>query len=161
MNRAPLLRAISRCISFARDALHGRADLTLQFRGNALRLKAAMVDARVDVEFGQPLVGKLCPAFPPPLDHLGSVPVPHLWTETVLVRGFDALRLRHLTRQGELHLAGKLCVAPRLERLDVVPQPLAVAPGYRRVLRQHDLGMDDAVLGREVVAALEPVVAQP
>jgi hypothetical protein len=40
----------------------------------------------------------------------------------------DALRLRHLARNGELHLAGKLGVLPDLERLDIVPEPFAVAP---------------------------------
>ena len=74
---------------------------------------------------------------------------------------FDALRLRHLARKGEFHLAGELCVLPDLERLDIVPKPFAVAPRLRRSLRQHDLGMDDAALVGEVVAALKPVVAQP
>ena len=185
------------------DALRGRADLALGLQPDALRLKAAMVDARVDVEFGQPLVGKLGPAFAPTLDHLGAVPLPHLRAEPFLVHGphgehdmsmglgrpvlghvpmhievgdhalidklrlhevagqFDALRLGHLARKGELDLAGKLGVLADLERLDIVPKPLAVAPRLRRILRQHDLGMDDAALGREVVAALKPVVAQP
>ena len=93
MIRAPLLRAISRCIS-ARSAasipspsmpLRGRADLALRLQRDALRLQAAMVDARVDVEFGQALVGKLGPAFAPTLDHLGAVPVPHLLAEAVFV----------------------------------------------------------------------------
>ena len=44
-----------------------------------------MVDARVDVEFRQALIGELSPAFAPALDHLGAVPVPHLWAKTVLV----------------------------------------------------------------------------
>ena len=70
-------------------------------------------------------------------------------------------RLRHLARKGELDLAGKLCVLPDLERLDIVPKPFAVAPSLRRILRQHDLGMDDAALVGEIVAALKPVVAQP
>ncbi len=44
-----------------------------------------MVDARVNVEFGQALIGNLRPAFAPALDHLRAVPVPHLRAETVLV----------------------------------------------------------------------------
>jgi hypothetical protein len=39
----------------------------------------------------------------------------------------DALRLRHLARNGELDLAGKLRVLAHLERLDIVPEPFAVA----------------------------------
>lgn len=34
------------------DPLRRRADLALWFERDALRLKAAMIDARVDVEFG-------------------------------------------------------------------------------------------------------------
>ena len=97
MIRAPLPRAISRCISarsasiaFALDApildtLSGRADLALRLQRDALRFEAAMVDARVDVEFGQALIGELGPAFAPALDHLRAVPVPHLLAKTVLV----------------------------------------------------------------------------
>ena len=196
-------RAVGGLDPFALDPLRGRADLALRLQRDALRFKAAMVDARVDVEFGQALVGKLGPAFAPTLDHLGAVPLPHLRTEAVLVHGshgqhdmgvglgrpvlghipmhievgdhalidefrlhkvageFDALRLRHLARKGELHLAGKLRVLPDLERLDIVPEPFAVAPCLGRILRQHDLGMDDAALVGEVVTALKPIVAQP
>jgi len=66
--------------------MRGRADLVLGLQRDALRFQAAMVDPRVDVEFRQPLIGKLGPAFAPTLDHLRSVPVPHLRAETVLVR---------------------------------------------------------------------------
>jgi hypothetical protein len=44
-----------------------------------------MVDPRVNVEFGQPLIGKLGPAFTPALDHFRAVPVPHVLAKTVLV----------------------------------------------------------------------------
>ena len=168
-------RAVGGLDPFALDALRGRADLALRLQRDALRLQAAMVDARVDVEFGQALVGKLGPAFAPALDHLGAVPVPHLLAEAVFVHGshgqhdmgvglgrpvlghvpmhieigdhalidelrlhevageFDALGLRHLARKGELDLAGKLGVLADLERLDIVPEPFAVAP----LLRAH------------------------
>ena len=68
---------------------------------------------------------------------------------------FNALCLGHLARKGELDLAGKLRVFSDLERLDIVPQPFAVAPCFRRILRQHHLGMDDTALGGKVVAAVE------
>ena len=67
------------------DAFGGRADLALRLQRNALCFQAAMVDARVDVEFGQALVGELGPAFAPALDHLGAVPLPHLLAKAVLV----------------------------------------------------------------------------
>ena len=65
--------------------MRGRADLALRLQRDALRFEAPMVDPRVDVEFGQPLVGQLGPAFAPTLDHLGAVPVPHLRAEAVFV----------------------------------------------------------------------------
>ena len=67
------------------DTFSGRADLALRLQRDALRFQAAMVDPRVDVEFGQALIGELRPAFAPALDHLGAVPVPHLRAKTVLV----------------------------------------------------------------------------
>ena len=77
-------------IAFALDApildtLSGRADLALRLQCDALRFETPMVDARVDVEFGQALIGDLRPAFAPALDHLRAVPVPHLLAKTVLV----------------------------------------------------------------------------
>ena len=152
------------------DTFGGRADLALRLQRDALCFQAAMVDPRVDVEFGQALIGKLGPAFAPALDHLGAVPVPHLLAKTVLVHRahgqhdmgmgfghavlghvpmhieigdhapidefapnevageFDALRLRQLARDGEFDLAGKLGVLADFERLDIVPEPFAVAP---------------------------------
>lgn len=74
---------------------------------------------------------------------------------------FHALCLRHRARKSELNLAGKLGIVPDLERLDVIPESFEVGEVLGRVLRQHDLGMHDAALAGEVVAALKPVVAQP
>ena len=67
------------------DAMRGRADLALRLQPDALRFQTAMVDARVDVEFGQTLVGDLGPALAPAIHHHGAVPVPHLQSEAVLV----------------------------------------------------------------------------
>ena len=52
--------------------MRGRADLALRLQRDALRVQTAMIDPRVDAEFGQPLVRQLGPAFPPTLDHLGA-----------------------------------------------------------------------------------------
>ena len=93
---SPLPRAISGqfgavgLIAFALDApildtLSGRADLALRLQCDALHFETPMVDARVDVEFGQALIGDLRPAFAPALDHLRAVPVPHLLAKTVPV----------------------------------------------------------------------------
>ena len=78
-------RAVGGLDPFALDPLRGRADLALRLERDALRLQAAMVDARVDIEFGQPLVDKLRPAFAPTLDHLGSGSSPAPLAETVFV----------------------------------------------------------------------------
>jgi hypothetical protein len=67
------------------NAFSGRTDLGLRLQRDALGFKTAMVDARIDVEFGKPLIGKLCPAFAPALHHFGAVPLPHLLAKTVLV----------------------------------------------------------------------------
>ena len=198
--------------SFALDAsifnaFGGGADLALWLQRDALRFQTAMVDPRVDVEFGQALIGDLGPAFAPALDHLGPVPVSDLLAKTALVPihadlahgqhdmgvglgqavladvpmhveigdhapidefapsevagELDALRLRQFARDGEFDLAGKLGIFADFERLDIVPEPFAVAPRLRRMLRQHHLGMDDAALAGKIVAAIQPLVAQP
>ena len=67
------------------DAFGGRADLALRLQRDTLGFQGAMIDARVDIELGQALVGKLRPAFTPALDHLRAVPVSHFWAKTVLV----------------------------------------------------------------------------
>ena len=67
------------------DTLGGRTDLTLRLQRDALRFEAAMIDARVNVEFGKALVSKRGPALTPALDHFRAVPVPHLLAKTVLV----------------------------------------------------------------------------
>jgi hypothetical protein len=67
------------------DTLGGRTELALRLQCDALRLQTAVVNARVDVEFGQALISKLRPAFTPARDHLRAVPVSHLLAKTVLV----------------------------------------------------------------------------
>ena len=56
----------------------------------------------------------------------------------------DPIGLAHLAGNGELDLARELGVDPLLGGLDVVPQPLAIAPCLRRLLGQHHLRVDDA-----------------
>lgn len=78
-----------------------------------------------------------------------------------ITRELDALRLVHLPRDSELHLAGKLGILANLEGFDIVPEPFAVAPRLRCIFREHHLGMDDAALGGKIMAAVKPLVAQP
>ncbi len=162
-----------------------------------------MVNARVDVELGQALIGDLRPAFAPALHHLNAVPLPHLLAKAALVHRahgqhdmgmglghaalghipmhieignhapidefapnevagqFDPLSLCHLTRDGKFDLAGKLRILADFKGLDIVPEPLAVAPFLGRIFRQHHLGMDDAALGGKILVTAEPLVAQP
>jgi hypothetical protein len=175
----------------------------LRLQRDALCFQAAMVDPRIDIEFGQALIGKRGPAFAPALDHLRAVPLPHLLAKAAFVHRahgqhdmgmgfghavfghipmhieigdhapihefapnevageFNALGLIHLARDGEFDLAGKLGVLADFERLDIVPQPFAVAPKPRRILWQYHLGMDDAAFAGKIVAAIKPLVAQP
>ena len=70
------------------SALHargGRADLVLRLQANALCLKTAMIDPRIDIELGQPLIDVLSPTFAPVLDEFGAVPVAHLRSEAVAI----------------------------------------------------------------------------
>ena len=196
-------RAVGGLDPFTFDTLRRCADLALRLQRDALSFQAAMVNPRVDVEFGQALIGKRGPAFPPALDHFGAVPVPDLPAKPVLVHRthgqhhmgmgfghavfghvpmyveigdhapvdefapnevageFDALRFTHFAGEREFDLPGKLGILPDFARLDVVPQPFAVAPSLRRILRQHHLGVHDVALGGEIVAAIKPLVAQP
>src|SRR3546814_15171286 len=65
-----------------------RADLVLRFERDPLRFETAVIDARVDVEFGEAAVHMIGPALAPLLDEFGAVPVADLRTEpgfTILV----------------------------------------------------------------------------
>jgi hypothetical protein len=115
---------------------HGQHDMRMGF-GHAV-----FADVPMHIEIGDHA----------PIDELGLHEV---------AGEFDALCLCHLARKGEFDLAGKLSIPANLEGLDIVPQPFAVDPCLRRVLRQHHLGMDDAALGGKIVAAIKPLVAQP
>ena len=102
-----------------------------------------MVDPRVDVEFGQPLIGKLGPAFAPALDHLGAVPVPHLGAKTVLVHrahgqhdmgmGFGHAVLGHVPMHIEIgDHAQTYELAPARSRGRVrCPEPASSRAGWR------------------------------
>jgi hypothetical protein len=76
---------IGRFYSVTLDTLRRSTDLALRLQCDALCLKTAMIDARVNIEFGQPLIGKFGPAFTPALDHLRAVPVAHLPAKAAFV----------------------------------------------------------------------------
>src|SRR3546814_16664724 len=59
-------------------ARRGGADLVLRLQCNALRLKAAMIDPRVDVALGKRAVHMIGPALAPLLAQRGLVPFAHL-----------------------------------------------------------------------------------
>ena len=136
-----------------------------------------MINPRVDVELGQPLVGELGPTFAPALDQFRAIPLSHLLAKSLLVdrahrqhdmgvrlghpvltlvpmyvevgdhaetheltpnkipSQLDALRLSQFSRKGEFDLPGQLRILTDFERLDIVPEPLAVAPCLQRSLR--------------------------
>jgi hypothetical protein len=70
----------------------GGTDLVLGFEPDALRLKAAVVDARTDIQFGQPRIDVLGPGFTPGCKQLGPIPVAHLGAEPVFA---DLARRQH------------------------------------------------------------------
>ena len=64
-------------------ARSGRADLVLRLQLDALRFQRAVIDARVDIELGQPGVDVLSPGLAPVGEQLCPVPVAHLRAETL------------------------------------------------------------------------------
>ena len=72
----------------------------------------------------------------------------------------DAVCLRHLARNRELHLTGKLRIATHLNPLHLVPQHRPVQQPRRRTLRQQHLRMHHAGLVGEVVRAHQTLVFQ-
>ncbi len=58
-----------------------RTDFVLRLQRDPLRFEAAVIDPRIDVEFGEALIDMIGPAFAPLLDKLGAVPVAELLTE--------------------------------------------------------------------------------
>ena len=73
---------------------------------------------------------------------------------------FDALRLGHFARNGELDLTGKLRVVPLFERLDIVPEAFAVAPLFGRTFGQQNFAMLDAGAGAEILGPIKALVVQ-
>src|SRR3546814_1193753 len=56
-------------------------DLVLRFQVDPLRCKAAVIDPRIDIEFGKALVDVACPTLAPLFDEFGAVPVAGLRAE--------------------------------------------------------------------------------
>src|SRR3546814_20019026 len=65
----------------------GGTDLILRFEGDALRFQTAVIDARIDVEFGKPPIDLIRPPLTPLLDTFGSVPVSQIGRATFKERG--------------------------------------------------------------------------
>ena len=76
---------------------------------------------------------------------------------------FDALALTHLARDGEFDPRGREAAASfRTSNASTSFQSRSRSfHALRRIFQQHHLGMDDAALGGKIVAAIEPLVAQP
>ena len=75
-------------LGFKPAVLHargGRADLVLRLKANALSLKAAVIDARINIELGKPLVDVVSPTLAPLRDQFSTVPVAHLRAEPVAI----------------------------------------------------------------------------
>ena len=73
----------------------------------------------------------------------------------------NPLARAHLARNRELDLARKLRILSLLGGLDSVPEPFAVSKLGRRAFGQQHLRVDNAVLVREVMVAVEPLIVQP
>src|SRR3546814_14425496 len=78
-------------------ARRGGTDLVLGFKLDSLRCQGAMIDARFDIECGEPFVDMIGPGFAPVGQQLGTVPVAHLGAElgrSVLAVPADRTRVR-------------------------------------------------------------------
>jgi hypothetical protein len=72
----------------------------------------------------------------------------------------DALSLCHLAGKGELDFTSKLRVLALLEGLDVIPQPLAVAPLLGRTFGQQNFAMLNAGTGAEIMIPIQALIVQ-
>ena len=70
----------------------GGADLVLGFEVDSLSVQTAMIDTRIDIEFGKPGIDVTGPALAPLFEQRGCIPVPDLGAEAVLV---DRARRQH------------------------------------------------------------------
>ncbi|MDE4916262.1 hypothetical protein PQI07_37515 [Methylobacterium sp. 092160098-2] len=68
---------------------------------------------------------------------------------------------RELVRQGQVNLAGELGVPPRLNLVQVVPEPLPIGDPGRGTLRQHDFGVHDTLTAAEVMLGAGLLIVQP
>jgi len=135
---------------------HLRAVPVAHFPAKAVLVDGAHGQHDMGMGFGHAVLGHV------PMDiEIGDhAPIDKLAPNEVAGQ-FDTLSLAHLARDGEFDLAGKLGILADLERLDIIPQPFAVAPCVRRIPRRHHLGMDDAALGGKVLIATKTFVTQP
>ena len=110
---------------FARHAGGGRADLVLGLKLNSLVFQRAVVDPCLDPQLGQALVDMDGPGFAPMLQLLGSVPLPHLGAEAVLVH----------RAHGQHDMGVRLELAVRAD------VPMDVEIGDHAAI--HELGLDE------------------
>ena len=90
---------------FKAAAIHTRCgwtDLVLRLKADALCLKTAMIDARIDIEFGKALVHVIGTALAPSLDKFGAVPLADFRAEArfAIVADDDFAHREHDMRVG-------------------------------------------------------------
>ena len=73
----------------------GRADLVLRLQVDPLRLQRAVIDPRIDVEFGQAGVHMLGPRLPPAGQEVGRIPLADLLAERPLPVRFHLTHRQH------------------------------------------------------------------
>lgn len=66
-------------------ARRSRSDLVLRFEVNPLCLERAVIDARIDIELGEPLIDVLGPPFAPFLQEIGPIALAVLLAKPVLI----------------------------------------------------------------------------
>src|SRR5262249_51002344 len=135
--RASMSSSARRSLASSAQRLRQRSTISVRFHSRTFWPKpllstALMVSMTCAWGFGHAVFGHVAMH----IEISDHAPINKLAPNEV-VGQLDALCLRHLARKGELDLTSKLGVLADLERLDIVPEPFAVAPCLRSILRQQ------------------------
>ncbi|MCY1170356.1 hypothetical protein D9M73_104240 [compost metagenome] len=146
------------CQTLRRPARCRWADLVLWLQVDALRLKRAVIDPCIDIQFGQTRVDVLAPTLAPFLQQVGAVPVAVLLAEPVLAdlahRQHDMrVRLRHAVGTDiPMHVQiGDHAAVDKLVAHEVAGERDALFLGHFSGNRELDLAGElrvDPLLGR-------------
>ena len=122
--------------SLCRHARRRGADLVLRLEVDTLRCQGAMIDARVDIEFGEPRVNMIGPRLTPMAQQLGAIPVAHLGTK---LGGFVIADLNLAHRQHDMRVRPRQPVRAHIPMdIEIGDHPALDELGLHEVAGQFD-----------------------